>query len=60
VLTDGKKVEERPHPYEDSCETASRKNENDEKLKTSIIEERGQRSFFIIGGIQIFLPSSQE
>jgi hypothetical protein len=34
-------------------------NEDDDKLKTSVIEEKGQRSFLIIGGIQIFLPSIQ-
>jgi hypothetical protein len=41
VLTDGKKVEERPHPYEDSCGTASHVNEDDEKLNTSTTEEKG-------------------
>jgi hypothetical protein len=34
-------------------------NEDDEKLNTSITEEEDQRSILIIGGIQIFLPSSQ-
>jgi hypothetical protein len=59
VLIDGKEAEERPHPYEDSCGTASHVNEDDEKLNTSTVEEKYQRSFMIIGGIQIFLPSSQ-
>jgi hypothetical protein len=33
-------------------------NEDDEKLKTSITKEKDQRSILVIGGIQIFLPSS--
>jgi hypothetical protein len=59
VLTDGKEVEERPHPYEYSCGIASHVNEDDEKLNTSVTEEEDQRSVLIIGGIKIFLPSSQ-
>jgi hypothetical protein len=59
VLTDGKEVEERPHPYEDSSGVASHVNEDDEKLKTFVTEERGQRIFLIIGGVEIFLPSSR-
>jgi hypothetical protein len=56
VLTDGEEVEERPHPYEDSCGASSHVNEDDDKLKTSITKEKDQRSVLIIGGIQIFLP----
>jgi hypothetical protein len=40
MLVDGEKVEERPHPYEDSCGTASRVNEDDEKLNTSTTKEK--------------------
>jgi hypothetical protein len=59
VLTDGEE-EERPHPYEDSCRTASHVNEDDDKLKTSITEEKDQRSILVIGGVEIFLPSNEE
>jgi hypothetical protein len=38
----------------------SRVNEDDEKLKTSTIKEEDQRTILIIGGVEIFLPSSQE
>jgi hypothetical protein len=41
VLKHGKKAKQRPHPYEYSCGNASRVNEDDEKLKTFVIEERG-------------------
>jgi hypothetical protein len=58
MSTNGKEAKERPHPYEDSCGTASHVNEDDEKLKTSFTEEEDQRSILIIGGIEIFLPSS--
>jgi hypothetical protein len=33
-------------------------NEDDEKLNTSTLEEEDQRCILIIGGINIFLPSS--
>jgi hypothetical protein len=59
VLTDGEEVEERSHPYEDSCGVASRVNEDDDKLETFITEEKDQRSVLIIGGVEIFLPSSR-
>jgi hypothetical protein len=59
VLTDGEEEEERPHPYEDSCGTASRVNEDDDKLETFITEEKDQRSVLVIGGVEIFLPSSR-
>jgi hypothetical protein len=58
-LTYGKKVEEMPHPYEDSCGAVSHVNEDDENLNTSTAEEKYQRRFMIIGGIEIFLPRSQ-
>jgi hypothetical protein len=35
-------------------------NEYDDKLKNFSTKEKGWRIFLIIGGIQIFLPSSQE
>jgi hypothetical protein len=54
-LTDGKEVEERSHPYEDSCGISSHMNEDDEKLNTSITEEEDHRSVLVIGGIEIFL-----
>jgi hypothetical protein len=57
VFPYGKKAEEMPHPYEDSCEIASHVNEDDEKLKDSITMEKDQRSFLIVGEIEIFLPS---
>jgi hypothetical protein len=59
MLTNGEEVEEIPHPYEDSCGTASRMNEDDEKLNTSTTEEKDQRISLIIGGVEIFLPSSR-
>jgi hypothetical protein len=34
----------------------NRVNEDDEKLRTSIIEEKDQRTVMIIGGVEIFLP----
>jgi ERCC4-type nuclease len=37
----------------------SRVNEDDEKLQTSIIEEKDQGSILIIGGVEIFLPSGR-
>jgi hypothetical protein len=58
VLTDGEE-EERPHPYEDSCRAASRVNEDDDKLETFITEEKDQRCILVIGGVEIFLPSSR-
>jgi hypothetical protein len=58
VLTDGEEVEEMPHPYEGSCGATSYVNEDDDKLKNSIIEEKDHRNVLVIGGIQIFLPSS--
>jgi hypothetical protein len=33
-------------------------NEDDDNSKTSIIEEKDQRSVLVIGGVEIFLPSS--
>jgi hypothetical protein len=59
VLTGEREAKERPHSYEDSCGVADHVNEDDEKLNTSITEEEDQRSVLIIGGIQIFLPTSQ-
>jgi hypothetical protein len=50
-------VEERHHPYEDSCGTTSRVNEYDENLNTYTTKEEDHRNFLIIGGIDIFLPS---
>jgi hypothetical protein len=51
VLTDGEEAEERPHPYEDTCETTNHVNEDDEKLKTSVTKEKEHRSVLVIGGI---------
>jgi hypothetical protein len=59
VLTGEREAKERPHSYEDSCGVVDHVNEDDEKLNTSITEEEDQRSVLIIGGIQIFLPTSQ-
>jgi len=60
VVTDGKEVEERPHPYEDSCGATNHVNEDDENLDTSTVEEEeDQRNILIIGRIKIFLPNSQ-
>jgi hypothetical protein len=59
MLTDGEEAEERSHPYEDSCGTVSHVNEDDEKLNTSTTEEKDQRSILVIGGVEIFLPSSR-
>jgi hypothetical protein len=56
VLTGREEAEEKHHPYEDSCGAASCMKEYDDKLKNFVTEEKGQRSFFIIGGIQIFMP----
>jgi hypothetical protein len=58
-LTDEEEAEERPRSDEDSHEIVSRVNEDDEKLKTSTIKEKDQRSVMVIGGVKIFLPSSQ-
>jgi hypothetical protein len=33
-------------------------NEDDEKLNTSTIREKDHRSVLVIGGVEIFLPSS--
>jgi hypothetical protein len=44
---------------EDSCGFADHVNEDDEKLETSTIKEKYQRSIMIIGGIKEFLPHSQ-
>jgi hypothetical protein len=43
---------------EDSCGFEDHVNEDNEKLNTSIIEEKDQRIILIVGGIQIFLPDS--
>jgi hypothetical protein len=59
VLTKGEEKEERPHPYEDSYGTAIRVNEDDDKLETSITEEKDQRSILVIGEVEIFLPNNQ-
>jgi hypothetical protein len=56
-LIDEEEAEERPHPDEYSRRTVSRVNEDDEKLKTSIAEDH--RTILIIGGVEIFLPSSR-
>ena len=55
ALTDGKEVEERSHPYKDSCGISIHVNEDDKKLNTSITEEEDHRSVLVIGGIEIFL-----
>jgi hypothetical protein len=60
ALTDGKEVEERSHPYEDSCGISSHMNEDDEKLNTSITEEEDHRSVLVIGGIKIFFEDVRE
>jgi hypothetical protein len=49
VLTYGKDVEERPHPYEDSCGDTIHLNGYDENLNTFFIEEKDQGSILIIG-----------
>jgi hypothetical protein len=59
MLTGGREAKERPHLYEDSCGFVDHVNEYDEKLNTSTIKEEDQRCILIIGGIKIFLPSSQ-
>jgi hypothetical protein len=56
VLTYGEEAEERSHSYQDPCGTASYVNEDDDKLETFFIEEKGQRRILVIGGIQIFVP----
>jgi hypothetical protein len=38
--------------------TVNHVNEDDEKLRTSTIEDKDQRTILIIGGVEIFLPSS--
>jgi hypothetical protein len=43
---------------EDSYGFAEHVNEDDEKLDTLTIQEEDQRNILIIGGIEIFLPSS--
>jgi hypothetical protein len=43
----------------DSCGFVDHVNGDDEKLNTSITKEEDQRSILIIGGIKIFLTSSQ-
>jgi hypothetical protein len=43
VFTDGGEAKEMPHPYEDSCGAASRMNEGDENLKTSITKGEGSK-----------------
>jgi hypothetical protein len=48
-----------PHPYEDTCETASRVNEDDDKLENFITEEKDHRCVLVIGGVNIFLPSNR-
>jgi hypothetical protein len=50
-------AEGKPQSDRDSCGNASHVNEDDEKLKTFTIEEKGQRDILIIGGVKIFLPS---
>jgi hypothetical protein len=60
VLTDGEEEEEeRPHAYEGSCGTENHVNEDDDKLETFITKGKDQRSVLVIGGVEIFLPSSQ-
>jgi len=56
VLTDEEEAKERPRSGEDSCGTASRVNEDDDKLETFITAEKDQRTIMIIGGLEIFLP----
>jgi hypothetical protein len=58
VLTDGEESKKRSHPHEDSCGVVSRVNEDDGKLETFITMEEDQRSVLVIGGVEIFLPSS--
>jgi hypothetical protein len=59
VLEYGEKEEERPHPYGYACGDASRMNEDDDKLKNFVTEEKDQRSILVIGGIHIFLLRNQ-
>jgi hypothetical protein len=59
MLTCDREAEERPHLYEESCGFVAHVNEDDEKLNNSTIKEEDQRCILIIGGIKIFLPSSQ-
>jgi hypothetical protein len=58
VLTDEEEAEERPRSGENSCGIVDRVNEDDEKLKTSTVEEKDQGSILVIGGIEVFLPHS--
>jgi hypothetical protein len=42
----------------DSCGIENHVNEYDDKLKTCTISKEDQKSILIIGGIEVFLPSS--
>jgi hypothetical protein len=55
-LADEEEDEEKPHSDGDSRRTVSRVNEDDEKLQTSVIEEKNQRNVLIIVGTEKFLP----
>jgi hypothetical protein len=59
MLTGEEEAKERPFSDGYSRGIANRVNEDDEKLKTSTIKEKDQRTVLIIGGVEIFLPSGQ-
>jgi hypothetical protein len=54
-LTYEEEVGERPHSDGDSHRNASHMNEDDENLQNFVIEEEDQRSFMIVGGVEIFI-----
>jgi hypothetical protein len=56
MLTYEEEAEERPHSYGYSRGNVNHVNEDDEKSKSSTIEEKDQRIILIIGGVEIFLP----
>jgi hypothetical protein len=55
VLTDEEEAEERPLSDGDSRGIVDHVNEDDEKLKTSTVNEKDQRIILIIGGVDIFM-----
>jgi len=58
VLTDEEEAKERLRSGETSRGIVAHVNEDDEKLKTSIVKEKDQGSILVIGGIEVFLPHS--
>jgi hypothetical protein len=58
-LTDEEEVGERPHSDGDLHKIVSCVNEDDEKSQTSVTEKENQKTLLIIGGVEIFLPSSR-